>query len=92
MTKYGPQTSTWIREKDSTHKLLWEGKDNFFCLAKGQIVQTLDNLSEKDGNTSLKGNSLLKEGCPNLKCHKVDISLSKAEVEKADLKALLVER
>ena len=90
-TEYGSQTSIWIKENGSAHILLWEGKDNFFCLANGQIVHTSVHLVEIEGNTSFKTNSLWKEGCPNLKCHKIDKSLFETEVERADLMFLLVE-
>ena len=90
-TEYGPHTSTWIKENGSAHILLREGKDNLFCLANGQIVHISVHLWEKEGKTSFKTDSLWKERCPNLKCHKIDISLFETEAERADLRFLLVE-
>ena len=90
--EYGPQTSTLINEKCSLLRLLWEGKSNLFCLAKGQMVQTSVHWVEKEGNTFCKTDILLKDGWPNLKCHKIDMSLVETEEEKIDLKDLWMER
>ena len=51
------------------------------------MVQMSLHFEEKEGKISCKDDSLLKEGCPNLKCHKMDISLLETDVEKADLEA-----
>ena len=90
-TEYGSHTSIWIKEYGSAHILLWEGKDNLFFLANWQIVHTSIHLGEKEGNTSFKIDTLWKEGCPNLKCHKIDKPLFEIEAERADLRFLLVE-
>ena len=50
------------------------------------------HFEEKEGKTSCKDDNLLKEECPNLKCHKIDISLLETDAERADLGSLLVER
>lgn len=63
--------------------LLLKGKDNRFCFAKGQIVQTSLLTPEKECNTFLRGSILFNEGCPNLKCQIVDISRVEALAEKA---------
>ena len=56
------------------------------------MVQMSLHFEEKEGKISCKDDSLLKEGCPNIKCHKMDISLLETDVEKAELGSLLVER
>ena len=86
---YGPQTSTWIKANGSVHILLFEGNSNLFCLAKGQIVQMSLHLVENIGNTSCKDENLLKEGCPNLKFHKMDMSLFERTAKKSWLEVLV---
>ena len=51
-------------------------------------MQTSVHLDEKEGKTFYKTDILLKDGWPNLKCHKIDMSLEETEEEKADLKDL----
>ena len=56
------------------------------------MVQTSVHWAEKEGNTFCKIDILLKDGWPNLKCHKIGMSLVETKEEKVDLKDLWMER
>ena len=61
-TKYGPQTSTWIKSKGLKQILLLNGKDRIFCFAKGQTVHTSLQFAEKEEITSFKVITSWKKG------------------------------
>ena len=66
-TKYGPQMSQCIRSKLLVLMWLALGKDNLFCLARGQLSQK-EVLLLIVGKfcTWCRKNNLSKEECPNL--------------------------
>ena len=68
-TKNDPQTSIWTRSKRLTSLLLSKGNGSLFCLAKGQMLQSLVQQCWRKERTWLKEWIFISDGCPSLECH-----------------------